>query len=94
MQGLLYMPAILVDSQKGERCRARSGEKQLNKQRELNKNILLPHATHQSDKTIVLEWEGKANSNKTEDQELNKGILPTFCLQKSNVLSIVLLGSV
>lgn len=46
MQGLLYMPAILVDSQKGERCRARSGEKQLNKQRELNKNILLPHATH------------------------------------------------
>lgn len=55
MQGLLYMPAILVDSQKGERCRARSGEKHLNKQREQNKNILLPHATHQYDKTIVPE---------------------------------------
>lgn len=31
------MPAILAESQKGERCRARSGKEQLNKQREQNK---------------------------------------------------------
>lgn len=72
------MPAILVDSQKGERCRARSGEKQLNKQREQNKNILLPHATHQSDKTIVLEWEGKANSNKTERPRIKQENITDF----------------
>ena len=69
-------------------------KKAIKQTKRTKQNILLPHATHQSDKTIVLEWEGKANVNKTEDQGLNKRILPTLCLQKSNNSSIVFLGSV